>query len=175
VPASGSSSIVRAYRPGDDAAGTHAAFQEAVLQTASSDYDPEQIVAWAGTLDIDLARWDARRAAAHTFVAIVGGQVAGFADFLDDGLLDMLFVHPDHGRTGVARALVTTVQREARSAGLATLHTHASRTARPAFERFGFRTIKERPDNVVGGRVVPNYEMQCDLESSSEGVAGSPR
>ena len=108
-------------------------------------------------------RWDARRVAAHTFVAVVGGEIAGFADFLDDGLLDMLFVHPDHGRTGVGRALVSKVQQKARSAGLSTLHTHASRTARPAFERLGFRTIKERPDNLVGGRVVPNYEMQYDL------------
>ena len=160
------SCIVRAYRAGDDAAGTHAAFRQAVVQTASSDYDSEQIAAWAGTPDVDLAHWDARRVAAHTFVAVVGGHVAGFVDFLDDGLLDMLFVHPDHGRTGVARALVATVRQEARSAGLVTLHTHASRTARPAFERFGFRTIRERPDNVVGGRIVPNYEMQCDLEDS---------
>lgn len=135
------------------------------MQTASLDYDPEQIAAWAGAPHIDLARWDARRMAAHTFVAVVDGEVAGFADFLDDGLLDMLFVHPNHARIGLARALVTTVQREARSAGLVTLHTHASRTARPAFERLGFRTIKERPGNVVGGRVVPNYEMQCELEA----------
>jgi putative acetyltransferase len=163
VTGAGSSYVVRAYRAGDDAAGTHAAFREAVLRTASSDYDAEQIAAWAGSADVDLARWDARRAAAHTFVAVVGGEVAGFVDFLDDGLVDMLFVHPDHGRTGVARALVQTVQREARSAGLSTLRTHASRTARPAFERLGFRTVKERPHNVVGGRVVPNYEMRYDL------------
>lgn len=163
VPGTGSSYVIRAYRAGDDAAGTHAAFREAVLRTASADYDSEQIDAWAGAAGIDLASWDARRSAAHTFVAVVGGEVAGFADFLDDGLLDMLFVHPDHGRTGVARALVTTVQHEARSAGLTSLHTHASRTARPAFERFGFRTTRERPDNVVGGRVVPNDEMRYDL------------
>ena len=163
VPMSGSSYVVRAYQAEVDAAGTHAAFREAVLRTASSDYDTEQIAAWAGAADIDLARWDARRVAAHTFVAVVGGEIAGFADFLDAGLLDMLFVHPDHGRTGVARALVSKVQQEARSAGLSTLHTHASRTARPAFERLGFRTIKDRPVNVVGGRVVPNYEMQYDL------------
>lgn len=133
------------------------------MQTASLDYDSDQIAAWAGTPDVDLARWDARRVAAHTFVAVVDGQIVGFADFLNDGLVDMLFVHPDQGRTGVARALVARVQQEARSAGLATLHTHASRTARPAFERFGFRTIRERPDNVVGGWVVPNFEMQYDL------------
>ena len=159
----GSSCVVRTYRPGEDAAGTHAAFREAILRTASSDYDSEQIATWAGAADIDLDRWDSRRAAAHTFVAVEGGEIAGFVDFLDDGLLDMLFVHPDHGRTGVARALVSTVQQQASAAGLLTLHTHASRTARPALERLGFRTIKERPDNVVGGRTVPNFEMQHDL------------
>ena len=155
--------VVRAYRAGEDAAGTHAAFRQAIVRTASSDYDAQQVAAWAGAADLDLGRWDARRSAAHTFVAVVDGQIVGFADFLDDGLLDMLFVHPDQGRNGVARALVARVRHEARSAGLVTLHTHASRTARPAFERLGFRTIRERPDNVVGGVVVPNFDMQCDL------------
>lgn len=163
MPTPATSCAVRAYQPGDDAAATYAAYRQAIVQTASSDYDRDQILAWAGPPEIDLARWDARRAAAHTFVAVVDGQIAGFVDFLDDGLLDMLFVHPDHGLKGVARALVETVQHEARSAGLAQLHTYASRTARPAFERFGFRTIRERPDNTVGGTVVPNFEMECEF------------
>ena len=94
---------------------------------------------------------------------MVDGRVAGFADFLDDGLLDMLFVHPDFGRRGVARLLVDRVQQEAAAAGLSTLRTYASRTARPAFERFGFWVVVARPDNVVDGHVVPNYEMRATL------------
>lgn len=154
---------IRDYRSPHDAASTHAVYHSAITRTASADYEPSQIAAWAGPEHPDLEPWDARRAAAHTFVAIIDGKVVGFVDFLDDGLLDMLFVHPDAGRRGVARRLVDTVKHEARSAGLPTLHTHASRTARPAFEQVGFRVTAARQDNVVNGEVVPNFEMRCDL------------
>jgi putative acetyltransferase len=155
--------VLRAYARGMDAAGTHAAYRTAITRTAAADYAPEQIAAWAGAKEVDLDRWDARRAAAHTVVAVVDGRVAGFADHLDDGLLDMLFVHPDFGRRGVARLLVEQVKREAAAAGLSSLRTCASRTARPAFERFGFTVVASRRENVVNGQTVPNYEMRCTL------------
>ena len=154
---------IRDYRSPHDAASTHAVYRSAITRTASADYEPTQITAWAGDEHPDLERWDGRRAAAHAFVAIVDGEVVGFVDLLDDGLVDMLFVHPGVGRRGVARRLLDTVKQEARSAGLSTLHTHASRTARPAFERLGFRFSAARPDNRVNGVVVPNDEMRCDL------------
>lgn len=160
----GSSAVVRPYVPGDDARGTHLAFRLAITRSAVADYEPDQIAAWAGAENLDLSRWDARRAAAHTFVAVADGRVVGFADFLDGGLLDMLFVHPDFGRRGIARVLVATVKREAAAAGLSVLHTRASRTARPVLERLGFHVVADRPDNVVNGVVVPNYEMRCDLQ-----------
>ena len=155
--------VVRPYHSPEDAAGTHAAYRAAITRTAAADYAPEQIAAWAGAEEVDLDRWDARRAAAHTVVAVVDGRVAGFADHLDDGLLDMLLVHPDFGRRGIARLLVDQVKREAAAAVLSTLRTHASRTARPAFERFGFWVMASRPENVVNGQTVPNYEMRCTL------------
>jgi len=110
--------VVRPYRGQADAQGTHAAYRSAITRTASADYEPEQIVAWAGAEKVDLHQWDARRVAAHTFVAVTGRRIA---DFLDDGLLDMLFVHPDFGRRGIARLLVATVKREAVHARLSTL------------------------------------------------------
>jgi len=155
--------VLRAYRREVDARATHAVYRSAIIRTASADYQPDQIAAWAGPEDADLIQWDARRLAAHTFVAEAAGRVAGFADFLDDGLVDMLFVHPDFGRRGIARQLVDTVKREAARAGLSALRTHASRTARPAFEQFGFRVVAARPDNKVGGQTVPNYDMRCDV------------
>ena len=40
---------------------------------------------------------------------------------------------------------------------------HASRAARPAFERFGFVVDAENPQNMVRGVCVPNYDMHSDL------------
>lgn len=159
---------IRAYGHAGDAHGTYAAYRSAILQTASADYEPEQLAAWAGVEVADLSQWDARRLAAHTFVAVVDERVAGFADFrAAEGLLDMLFVHPDFGRRGIAQQLVCTVKQEALRAGLVALRTHASRTARPALERSGFRVIRSRPDNVIRGQTLPNYEMRWDLPTGS--------
>jgi putative acetyltransferase len=155
--------IVRPYGGQQDAEGTYAVFTSAITRTASADYDPEQIDAWLGARPADVEKWNGRRTAARTWVATADGRVVGFSDLVDDGLLDMLFVHPDFGGRGVARLLVGTVKREAARAGLPALRTRASRTAKPAFERFGFRVVAFRPDNRVGGQIVPNYEMECVL------------
>jgi RimJ/RimL family protein N-acetyltransferase len=75
----------------------------------------------------------------------------------------MLFVHPRAGGRGVARTLLATVKEEAARRGLTRLHTFASRSAKPAFERSGFTVVTHRPRNTVRGVEVPNYEMRCEL------------
>lgn len=47
--------------------------------------------------------------------------------------------------------------------GLFRLHTHASRTARPALERFRFVVDRANPDNAIRGRRIPNFDMHRDL------------
>ncbi len=145
-----------------DAESTWQAYRRAIHDTASRDYNPAQIAAWAPD-SVDLVAWNERRLGAHTFVATIDDRVIGFSDVLPDGLLDMLFVHPEAGGRGVARALVDTVIGKARELGLSRLHTHASRTARPAFERFGFVVDRPNPQNWVGGQNVPNYDLHLDL------------
>jgi putative acetyltransferase len=152
---------VRVYEP-VDAESTWEAYFRAIRGTASKDYSPEQIAAWAPD-QVDLAEWNERRLAAYTFVATVEGRVVGFSDVKDDGLLDMLFVHPDAGGRGVARALVDAVIGKARALGLSEIHTHASRTARPAFERFGFEVERPNPENWIRGQNLPNYDMYLAL------------
>lgn len=153
---------VRAYRP-DDAAATLAAFDKAIRVTAAQFYDQTQIDAWAPGTDVDLDAWNARRAKAWTVAAELDGRVVGFADLADGGLLDLLFVHPDAGGRGVARALVTAVLDHAREVGPARVVTHASRAACAAFERFGFVVDAENSQNMVRGVCVPNYDMHIDL------------
>lgn len=146
-----------------DSAETLRVFRAAVHETAVRDYTLDEVHAWAPD-DIDEDAWAARRLAARTYVACVAGEVVGFSDFTDDGLLDMLFVHPRVGGRGVARALVERVVREAAAAGHVRLHTHASITARPAFERLGF-VVDGARRNQVRGQVLQNYDMHVDLRS----------
>lgn len=152
---------VRAYEP-RDASATWQVFTSAVRGTAVRDYSEAAVRAWAPD-DVDQQRWAARRAGAHTFVACDGDRVVGFSDLTDDGLLDMLFVHPDHSGRGVARLLVEAVLRQARLLDVRRVDTHASRTARPAFERFGFVVDRFNAENWLRGQNLPNYDMHLDL------------
>lgn len=133
---------LRAYAV-DDAEATLGVFLRAVRETARAHYSPDQVEAWAADHG-DLSSWSAARAAAHTYVAVVGDRVVGFTDVDDSGHIDMLFVDPDFGRRGIASALLAHVIALGRAHGLPVLTTYASLTSRPVFERLGFVTKGER-------------------------------
>lgn len=161
---------IRRYTSPGDVSTTFEVYQAAIRETAAHFYGPEQVEAWAGPRDSDLSDWDARRRNAFTLIAEVDDSVVGFTDLLPDGLVDMLFVHPRAGGRGVARALLTAIQREARARGIPELRTFASRSAQPVFERLGFTITAERSHNTVRGVVVPNAEMRCFSEASPSSV-----
>lgn len=145
-----------------DAEATWRVFHDAIHGTAIRDYTPQQLEAWA-PIAVDPAEWNGRRRRAWTVVAEIDGVVAGFSDLTDDGMLDMLFVHPRFAGQGVARVLVATVIAEARRRGLETVRTRASITARGAFERFGFVVDRENTENRIRGQRLTNYDMHLDL------------
>ena len=154
--------ILRPFRE-SDAATTLDVFLRAIRTTASRDYTPEQVAAWASD-DIDVAGWSARRADRRTQLAEVDGRVVGFTDVDEHGYIDMLFVDPDVARTGVASALFEWALETARDLGATELTTHASLTARPFFERQGFEVVVEqRP--VLRGVGLTNFVMRRDLAS----------
>jgi putative acetyltransferase len=155
---------VRDYTAGDDRA-TLLVFLRAVRETAIAHYSPEQIEAWAADSG-DLKSWAAARAAAHTFLAIIEDQVAGFTDVDDSGYIDMLFVHPNFGRHGVASALLAHVVAFGRQRGLPALTTFASLTSEPVFERQGFVTTGQRYFG-EGDSAAKTYAMRCALDNTT--------
>jgi putative acetyltransferase len=149
--------LIRPYAPADlDAVMT--LFARAVREIASRDYTPAQIKAWAEPA-LDRAVWTARLDRRPTFVAVRNGAIAGFSDLEADGRIDMMFVHPDHQRRGVASALLGHVEALARAQGHNRLFTEASITARPLFERFGFRVVAAQTVERRGQRF-RNYRME---------------
>lgn len=163
--------MIRGYRP-DDAETTMAVFRRAVTDTASRDYNSEQVHAWAGHTGT-LRQWNERRMAVHTWVAEVAeypfgdplressgseSVLAGFIDVDDAGYIDVLFVDPSCSRRGMASLLLGQVERFAGAAGLDRLTVHASITARPFFAKHGFRVIGTRHP-AIGAVTFTNYLM----------------
>ena len=149
----------------DDAAAIAQLFFETVRRINSRDYDARQIYAWAGSAP-EVERWSRRIAHVRTIVAILDGEIAGFAGFEPDGHLDTLFVHHVHQGVGIASCLLDRIEEEATALDLDLLYTEASITARPFFERKGFRVIT--PQRVeLRGSTFANFRMEKMLERGS--------
>ena len=152
---------VRPYENGD-AADTLEVFLAAITQTASADYTAKQIQAWADPDGRDLDRWNAEMASRRSFVAIVGGQIAGFSDVGHEGYVDMMFVSPTFLRRGVARELLHYGETLARGRNVGELSADVSVTARPFFEGQGFEVLAEQA-SVTRGVTLKNFRMRKSL------------
>ena len=153
---------IRPYGVTDAAALTNL-FRSSVREVASQDYTASQIRAWAPD-EIDAVQFGRRCEAKSTWVAEIQGRIAGFSDLEPDGHIDMLYVHPDFVRRGVARALLEHLEEAARTNALRRLYTEASLTARPVFEAMGFRMVA--PQTVtIRGESMTNYRMEKRLHA----------
>lgn len=129
-------------------------FYDTVHTINARDYSPEQLRAWAPGLP-DLEQWD-RSFLEHTaYVAEAEGIVAGFGDMDGTGYLDRLYVHKDYQGKGIATALCDRLE----SAVQGRIVTHASVTAKPFFEKRGYRTVKEQQVE-RRGILLTNYVME---------------
>ena len=145
---------IRPYHP-SDVSGMAALFHDTVHTVNARHYTQKQLFAWA-TGQVDLAAWNVSFLAHYTLVAVEDGHLVGFGDIDENGYLDRLYVHKDFQRRGIATALCDALEAMVRGR---TLITHASITARPFFERRGYKMVKAQQVE-RGGVVLPNYCME---------------
>ena len=129
-------------------------FYGTVHSVNAGDYTEEQLAAWADGR-VDLEAWDRSFRRHHTLVAVEGGQITGFGDMDDTGYLDRLYVHKDFQHRGIATALCDKLERAVRAPRFT---THASITAKPFFERRGYKAVKEQQVERKGV-LLTNYVM----------------
>lgn len=130
--------IIRPYQP-EDCKELARLFFYTVHTVNAKDYTKQQLNAWA-TGTVDLEAWNRSLTEHFTLVAMENGIITGFGDMDATGYLDRLYVHRDFQGRGIASALCDRL--EASVSGSVT--THASITARPFFEKRGYRVIKEQ-------------------------------
>ena len=102
------------------------------------DYSQQQVDAWA-TGTVDLERWDRTMSQRCTLIAVEGDTIIGFGDMDDSGYLDRLFIHKDYQGIGAATAICDALESNVKSDRY---YTHASITAKPFFEKRGYKVVK---------------------------------
>ena len=145
---------LRKYRP-QDCAEMARLFYDTVHTVNAADYTEEQLNAWA-TGKVDLEKWDASFQEHDTLIAVEGSRIIGFADMDSNGYLDRLYVHKDFQGKGVASALCDRLEQKNTGTGFV---THASITARPFFEKRGYKVVKEQQVERQGV-MLTNYVME---------------
>lgn len=130
--------IIREYRP-TDCKESAELFYNTVHTVNAKDYTKEQLDAWA-TGETDLEKWNRSLQEHYSVVAIDSGAIIGFGDIDKTGYLDRLFVHSAHQGKGIATAICDRLE----SAAEGNIVTHASITAKPFFEKRGYRLVKEQ-------------------------------
>jgi GNAT superfamily N-acetyltransferase len=151
---------IRSYEAGD-APALARLFYETVHAVNQADYSPEQLRAWAPEIP-DPEAWHARMSSRCTLVAEEDGAVVGFVELERDRHLDMLYLHKDAVGRGVGSRLYRAVEQIAWERGLGRIFTEASITARPFFERQGFRVVGEQAIALRGARLT-NFAMEKSL------------
>ena len=149
---------IRSYNPNDLDQVTHL-FHETVHNINSHDYSQEQIDACT-TLDVaQVERLKDDLAHNIRYVAQKEGNIVGFGTLTKHGYIDMIYTHKDYQGRGVATAIYHQLEDEAEKLGIKTLHTQASITALPFFEKRGFQPVCENR-KVVRGVAFLNFIME---------------
>ena len=155
---------LRPFLPAD-ASALAALFRASIEELAAEDYDEDQRAAWASLADDETA-FGARLAGALTIVALIEGQIAGFASLRDNSTFDMLYVRPDVARQGVGSALADAVERLAEGRGVKTLGVDASDAARDFFTARGYAP-KTRNTREIAGQWLGNTTMTKELAAAT--------
>lgn len=148
--------LVRVYRS-EDLDAVRNVFVRAIRESAIRDYSPAQTDAWSGVDRPDA--WSSAVDDRLIWVAVADELVVGFTDLEPSGHLDRMYVHPQHEGRGVASALLTCLEATARRQGLTRLFTEASITAKPFFERRGFKVLTAQVVEHRGEKFT-NFQME---------------
>ncbi len=130
--------IIRMYQASDCKELTNL-FYNTVHSVNAKDYTKEQLDVWA-TGTVDLKEWDKSFTEHYTVVAIDNNIIVGFGDIDKTGYLDRLYVHADYQGKGVATAICNRLEQAVQGK----ITTHASITAKPFFEKRGYKVVKEQ-------------------------------
>ncbi len=129
-------------------------FYNTVHTVNAADYNNEQLNAWA-TGHVDLEAWNKSLQEHYSIVAVDKGIIVGFGDIDQTGYLDRLYVHADYQGRGIATAICNKLEQSVSGK----IVTHASVTAKPFFEKRGYKVIKEQSVERQGV-FLTNYVME---------------
>lgn len=141
-------------------------FYNTVHYVNCRDYNKDQLDAWARE-DTDLDEWAGKLASNYSRLVEMNGRIVGFIALDKTGYLDLLYVHKDYQDLGVASLLLEDALDYARKNKIESISSHVSITARPFFQRRGFKLVEENTVELNNIKL-ENFLMEKRLIESAE-------
>ena len=149
--------VIREYK-NSDCKEVSELFYNTVHTINAKDYTKEQLDVWA-TNEIDLEKFNKSLIEHYSLVAVENKIIVGFGNIDETGYLDRLFVHKDYQNRGVATAICDRLEQKMLKGKVI---THSSITAKPFFEKRGYKVIKEQQVERKGF-LLTNYIMELKI------------
>lgn len=137
-------------------------FVNTIMSCCKEDYNSEQIKAWASSIENE-QRWLDILKNQFVLVALDADKIIGFCTLKDGDYIDLLYVHKDYLRQKTATILYLNIEKEAKQQGAKELTADVSITAKPFFEKIGFRVLKEQKA-LVNNVELTNYKMTKTID-----------
>ncbi|MYM58368.1 GNAT family N-acetyltransferase [Vibrio sp. OCN044] len=148
---------IRQYKP-EDAQALWEVFFFTVRNINIQHYSQQQVEAWAPD-NWNQEVWQEIMLQISPYIAEIDGQVAGYTDLQDSGLIDHFFCHYKFQGKGVGRAMMEYVIEQSKQRGISRLYSEVSITARPFYERMGFNLVREQQVE-MRGQLMTNFVME---------------
>jgi putative acetyltransferase len=145
-----------------------AIFRASIEELTAEDYNESQQAAWAALADEDA--FGKKLADDLTLVALLGGEVAGFASLRGQDHIDMLYVDPQAAGQGIASTLCDALEKLAGARGATKLSVNASDTSRGFFEKRGYQPLHRQTVDCFG-EWLGNTAMEKRLAANDTGHA----
>lgn len=123
------------------------------------DYSEEQVNAWAPTSCLELDGWKKKWEKLPPIVATINNQIAGFAEFEENGHIDCFYVHHLFQGKYVGSALIKEIEQQALQKNISKIFAEVSITAKPFFLNRGFQVTKNQIVTIRGVEL-SNFVME---------------
>lgn len=133
-------------------------YQNTVLIVNRKDYTSEEVEDWASCAN-NIEHWQKLFEEQHYVLAENReGVIVGFGSINGAGYMHTLFIHSDFQRQGIATLLYQYLEKYAQDNGAEKITSEVSITAKPFFEKQGFR-VDEEQMRKANKLYLKNYKM----------------
>ena len=136
-------------------------FCQTIEFVCNKDYTAQQIEAWIATSN-NSNRWQEIIQLQRVLLALINTKIIGFGTLKNGNYIDLFYIHKDFQKQGIATAILSKLEDEAKKMLSKTITADVSITAKSFFEKQGF-TILNKQQNIRNNSILVNYKMQKEL------------